>query len=177
MNSVHPAAPDLPERRMHLPDGIYLLRALHPGDRNNLQNFFYSHTEETVYQRYGHPVKVMSDEDADRLVGVDQSRDLALALFDSSGDSSVIHAVGRYCLDANGKSAEVAFVVRESKRQLGFTTCLMTEMIRIAKARKLASLWASVQPANQPMRKALRKFGFQEIERDNDEITFELKLS
>jgi len=162
---------------MHLPDGEYLLRPLRPTDRRNLQDFFYSHTADTVYQRYGHPVKVMTDEDADRLVGVDQSRNLALALIEMFGRKPSIHAVGRYWLDPGGQSAEVAFVVRESKRQLGFTTCLMQEMIRVAKNRNLTRLWASVLPANRPMRKALKKFAFREIEKDNDEITFELKLS
>lgn len=168
--------PNLPNRVMHLPDGEYQLRTLGPNDRRNLQDFFKSHTAETVYQRYGHPVKVMTDDDADRLVGVDQSRDLALTLIEIKDNKDIIHAVGRYCLNPVGKSAEVAFVVRESKRQLGFTTCLMQEMIRVAKDRKLFSLWASVLPSNHPMRKALEKFAFREIERDNDEIIFELKL-
>jgi len=168
---------DLPNRMMHLPDGEYLLRALAHTDRKNLQDFFYSHNEDTVYQRYGRPIRVMSDEDADHLVGVDQSRDLALALFEVFGQRQIIHAVGRYCLDPDGEHAEVAFVVRESKRRLGFTACLMMEMIRIARGRGLKGLWASVRPSNRPMRKALEKFGFQETTRDSDEVDYSLNFN
>ncbi len=168
---------ELPNRMMHLPDGEYLLRTLNPNDSHRLQDFFYSHSEETIYQRYGHPVKVMSDADAHKLVSVDQTRDFALGLFEVFGQKQIIHAVGRYCLDPDGTRAEVAFVVRESKRQLGCSTCLMQEMIRTARQRGLTALWASVLPRNQPMLKVLDKFGFSETCRDQDSIELELKLA
>jgi RimJ/RimL family protein N-acetyltransferase len=167
---------ELPNRMMHLPDGEYLLRSLTPQDWHRLQDFFYSHTEETIYQRYGHPLNVMSDQDAERMVSVDQTKDLALALLEVFGQNQTIHAVGRYCLDPDGTRAEVAFVVRESKRQLGCSACLMQEMIRIARHRELSALWASVLPRNLPMLKCLAKFGFCEISRDQDGIELELKL-
>lgn len=168
--------PETTHKIMHLPDGHYLLRPLCPDDQKRLQDFFYSHNEDTIYQRYGHPVKVMSDEDAYRLVSVDQTKDHALAMLEVRGDQQIIHAVGRYCLDPDGTGAEVAFVVRESKRQLGCTTCLMQELIRTARERGLDRLWATIQPRNLPMHKVLQKFGFQETMRDQDEIRFELKL-
>jgi len=164
-------------KMMHLPDGEYLMRALNPEDQKRLQDFFYSHTEETIYQRYGHPVKVMSDEDALKLVSVDQSKDFALALLECSGEQQTIHAVGRFCLNPDGSRAEVAFVVRESKRQMGCTTCLMQRLIQTARQRHLNALWASVQRGNQPMRKVLDKFGFREIDRDHESIELELTFN
>lgn len=167
---------DLPNRMMHMPDGEYLLRALGPHDQQRLQDFFYSHDEDTIYHRYGHPLKVMGDDDARRLVSVDQSRDLALALFEVFGQKQTIHGVGRYCMNPDGETAEVAFVVRESKRRLGIAACLMTEMIRLARSRGLRGLWATVMPNNFPMIKALKKFGFQETSRDQDEVRLSLKF-
>jgi len=165
------------DRMMHLPDGEYLLRRLTPDDWHRLQEFFYSHTEKTVYQRYGHPIKVMSEHDARKLVSVDQSRDYALALLEVHKQQQIIHAVGRYCMDTKGQKAEMAFVVRESKRQLGCTTCLMQELIRTARQRKLQALWAMVHPDNLPMRKVLQKFCFQKVTHHQDEIILELKLT
>ncbi|MEM1156834.1 MAG: GNAT family N-acetyltransferase [Verrucomicrobiota bacterium] len=163
-------------RMMHLPDGEYLLRSLQPGDLHHLQEFFYSHSQDTIYQRYGHPVRVMSEADAEKLVAVNQTQDCALALLEVREKQTVIHAVGRYCLDPDNHHAELAFVVRESKRQLGCTTCLMQELIRTARERKLKALWAEALASNLPMRKVLDKFGFQLISRDHGRVKFELPL-
>ncbi|MGF1678746.1 MAG: GNAT family N-acetyltransferase [Candidatus Methylacidiphilales bacterium] len=154
----------------------YVLRALNPNDADTLQHFFYSHDEDTIYQRYGHPLKVMTDQDALRLVSVDQSCDLALGLFEVGSDGEILNAVGRYCLDRSGLRAEAAFVVRENKRRQGLASCLLNELIQIARARGLQALWASVLIGNIPMIRGLKKFGFRETYRDNDGIEFEFPI-
>jgi hypothetical protein len=67
----------------------------------------------------------MSQQRAYELVSVDQNRDLALAVFERDGPDDLIHAVGRYYLDKNGRSAEMAFVVGESKRRVGMARTLL----------------------------------------------------
>ncbi len=140
----------------------YILRPLNPSDDRRLQEFFYSHTEETIIRRYGFTVTRMSRERAFELVGVDQNRDLALAVIELHGPRQIIHAVGRYYLDRGGKSAEMAFVVGEQKRRLGMTRHLLERMIEIASSRGLDHLWAQVDRANTPMLALFRKFEIRE---------------
>ncbi|HLP00547.1 MAG TPA: acetyl-CoA hydrolase/transferase C-terminal domain-containing protein [Opitutaceae bacterium] len=129
----------------------YVLRPLQPSDERRLQEFFYSHTQETIQSRYGYMVSRMSRERAYELVNVDQTRDLALGVLEVQGPREVIHAVGRYYLDADARSAEVAFVTRETKRRCGLSRALFERLRAEAKKRGLASLHAQVAPENAAM--------------------------
>jgi acyl-CoA hydrolase/GNAT superfamily N-acetyltransferase len=139
-------------RKLQLRDGReYILRPLAPADDRRLQEFFYSHTEETIVRRYGFTVTRMSRERAFELVGVDQNRDLALAVVELQGPRQVIHAIGRYYLDPDRAGAEMAFVVAENKRRLGMARTLLERMVEVARERGLARLWAQVDRDNEPM--------------------------
>ena len=74
------------------------LRPLNPADERRLQEFFYSHTKETLMLRYNHHPKQLSREKSCSLVSVDQSKDLALCLVKQQGSVLEIQAVGRYYL-------------------------------------------------------------------------------
>src|SRR5208283_1593347 len=107
----------------------HIIRLLGPTDEGRLISFFNSHTGETIRQRYGYRISEMTHERAQRLVSVDQLRDVALGVFERAADGEeVLHAVGRYLLDATGHSAEMAFVVRETKRGLGICTALVRRL-------------------------------------------------
>ena len=129
----------------------YVLRPLQPSDERRMQEFFYSHTQETIESRYGYMMSRMSRERAYELVNVDQTRDLALVILEVQGPREVLHAVGRYYLDADGKSAEVAFVTRETKRRCGMARILFDRLRAEAKKRGLALLHAQVAPENTAM--------------------------
>jgi hypothetical protein len=150
---------DLEVQKIRLRGEAYTLRPLHPSDIRRLQEFFYSHTMETIQMRYGHAVTRMSRERAYDLVNVDQSRDLALAILETQGPRQIIHAVGRYFVDKNGTSAEVAFVVRETKRRLGMTSTLLLSLVGVARKRGLTSFWGRVRKDNLPMLALFKRFG------------------
>jgi len=150
---------DLESQRLTLADGRYLLRPLHPSDIRRLQEFFYSHTLETIQMRYGYAITRMPRERAYDLVNVDQSRDPALAIFETQGPREIIHAVGRFYLDPDGTSAEVAFVVRETKRRCGMASALMDALLAVARKRGLTSIWGRVRKDNLPMLALFRRYG------------------
>ncbi len=137
-----------------------LLRPLRPSDARQLREFFYSHTEETIRSRYGFLLRRMRLERALELTGVDQERDVALALFSLQGGNQTIEAVGRYYLDELGRSGELAFVTRESRRRQGLSTLLLEELIAVAEKKGLQSLWAQVDRSNLPMLRLFLKVGF-----------------
>lgn len=145
-----------------LRDGRYAIRALHEGDEPVLQAFFRSHTDDTIYRRYGYMVGDMTLERARSLVAVDQSRHPALGGFGVGEQGPLtLHAVGRYFLDADGRAGECAFVTRETKRRVGLGGTLLRALIDLADARGLTSLWASVQVDNGPMLSLFRREGFR----------------
>ena len=139
----------------------YVLRPLRPSDERHLQEFFYSHTQETIQSRYGYMISRMNRERAYELVNVDQSKDLALAMLEVQGPREVIHAVGRYYIDADRKSAEVAFVTRETRRHCGLARTLFEQMRAIAKKRGLTTLHAQVLPENEEMLGLFRSYTHQ----------------
>jgi acyl-CoA hydrolase len=165
-------------RRLQLRDEKeYLLRPLSPADDRRLQEFFYSHTEETIVRRYGFTITRMSRERAFELVGVDQTRDLAMAIVELQGPRQVIHSVGRYYLDPDRKGAEMAFVVSESKRRLGMARTLLERILEIARERGLEYLWAQVDRDNAPMLSLFRQYGAAESKgEDMHTIRIEIPL-
>lgn len=128
--------------------GRFQLRPLHPSDMTVLQDFFYSHDEETVRLRYGHQRERMSGESAYKLAAVDAEKDLALGLFDRKGE---LRAIGRFYLDAGGETAEVAFVVHETTRRAGMANVLFGELAAVAAERGVKTFWASVLQKNHAM--------------------------
>ncbi len=148
-------------RKVDLKAEPFILRPLAPSDIRRLQEFFYSHSLETIRMRYGYAVTRMTRERAYDLVNVDQERDLALAVFEVQGPRQIIHAIGRYYLDNDGRGAEIALVVRESKRRHGMASLLMNALISVARKRGLDHIWGRVRRDNLPMLALFKRFGGQ----------------
>ncbi len=136
---------------------VYYLRPLHPADERILQEFFYSHTKETLLMRYSHNPKQMSRQKASSLTAVDQNKDLALCVVKQNGPREEIEAIGRYYFIEQENCAEVAFVVREIEQGKGLANTLLKEMIKIALKRDLSSMYAYVRAENKAMRKVFEK--------------------
>jgi RimJ/RimL family protein N-acetyltransferase len=157
----------LPEkpRRVTLPcarrfaDYWTILRPLESGDRERLLAFFASHTPETIRSRYGYVFREMTSERAAALVSVDQTRDCAIGVFEITLTETNLIAVGRYCLTKSGDAAELAFVVREDRRDLGIATALLDALMTIALERGLGRLLAQVSYDNAAMLAVFRRAG------------------
>lgn len=126
-------------------------RPLHPSDMRALQEFFYSHDEETIRLRYGYLRDRMSGESAYKLAAVDQVRDVALGIFVERHGRQELRAIGRYFSDAGGDRAEVAFVVHEGARHSGMAGFLLGELAKVAKRSGVRELWAAVLRENRAM--------------------------
>ena len=154
----------------------YMLRPLHSSDLKRIQEFFYSHQERTLLQRYRHVPTNMPVSRAYKLVNVDQSKDLALTIVERQGPREIIHAIGRYYLESDAR-AELAFVVNEEKHGQGMGSTLLTELIRIAEKRKLKTLVAYIRNDNAGMKALVELFHFSQIGLGEDnELTYELDL-
>ncbi len=139
------------------------LRPLNPSDERRLQEFFYSHTKETLQLRYNAVPTQMSREKSCTLVSVDQSKDLALCIVKQKGSVVQIQAVGRYYLIESNNSCEVAFVTREKFHGKGMAKRLLLELINIARLRGLSSMMAYVRADNKPMLTVFEKAQFKRL--------------
>lgn len=154
------------------------LRPLNPSDERRLQEFFYSHTKETLQMRYNTVPTQMSREKSCTLVSVDQSTDLALCIVRQKGSAAEIQAVGRYYYVASDNSCEVAFVTREKYQGKGMASLLLGEMIRIAKLRKLNHMVAYVRAENHKMLAVFERAGFKRLPSDEmGEVHLKLSLT
>jgi len=174
------SVPELGEielKRFTLGGESFTLRPLAPADERKLQEFFYSHTKETLMMRYNHHATRMSREKSCNLVSVDQHKDLALCFTQHNHLGESIQAVGRYYFLEKTNAAEVAFVIKENQRSKGMATALLLEIITIAKKRDLVKLVACVRRDNAPMLKVFENEGFiRNFSEELDEITLTLML-
>ncbi|WP_289027784.1 bifunctional acetyl-CoA hydrolase/transferase family protein/GNAT family N-acetyltransferase [uncultured Paraglaciecola sp.] len=157
---------DIPElgevqiSRIQFQDQQFYMRPLNPSDERRLQEFFYSHTKETIRMRYNFTPGQMTREKSCDLVSVDQSKDVALTIVQDDGSKVRIEAVGRYYLYEQQNSCEVAFVTRETNQGKGMASRLLRAMIDIAEKRGLTSMFALVKNNNLPMISVFEQFGF-----------------
>jgi acyl-CoA hydrolase/RimJ/RimL family protein N-acetyltransferase len=164
-------------KRFSFADVEYFLRPLAPADERKLQEFFYSHNKETLMMRYNHHATQMTREKSCNLVSVNQHVDLALCLTEQDHLGESIQAVARYYFLEASNSAEVAFVIKESKRGKGMAKALLTEIITIARMRGLNELVACVRRDNAPMLKVFENAGFlRKPSEDYDEVSLAYKL-
>ncbi|MFW8590576.1 GNAT family N-acetyltransferase [Glaciecola sp. 2405UD65-10] len=144
----------------------FYLRPLNPADERRLQEFFYSHTKETIRMRYNYNPGAMTREKSCDLVSVDQNKDLALTIVRQEGSRIRIEAVGRYYLYEQQNACEVAFVTRETNQGKGMAKRLLHEMMVIAELRGLEKIFALVKRNNQAMISVFEHFGFTRINSD-----------
>ncbi|WP_241967884.1 GNAT family N-acetyltransferase [Pseudidiomarina homiensis] len=150
-------------RELNIDGQCYDLRPLNPSDERRLQEFFYSHTKETLQMRYNTVPTQMSREKSCTLVSVDQATDLALCIVRQKGSAAEIQAVGRYYYVPQNNSCEVAFVTREIHQGKGMASRLLDEMIRIAKLRDIDHMVAYVRAENHKMLAVFERAGFKRL--------------
>jgi acyl-CoA hydrolase len=176
VQSVHDTG-GIASRWVHFPSGKYLLRPLYPSDMGVLQKFFYSHDEETVRMRYGYQRESMTTESAYKLVAVDQEKDIAIGMFKEVHGRQELRAIGRYYMQPDHTSAEVAFVVHEESRRIGMSGVLLAKMAEVAELRGVRNFIASVLPSNRAMSSSLLRMGARRIsEPYDDELLYELDV-
>ncbi len=157
---------DLELKKLKFKGEKYFLRPLYPADQRRIQEFFYSHEQETLALRYQYIPPRLSRDGAHKLVNIDQSHDLAMTIVSRQGPREELQAVGRYYRLGKGKSAELALVVRESRQGMGMGSKLLSTLIRVAEKRGLKKLLAPVLTRNAAMRHLLKKKGFAFIQGD-----------
>jgi GNAT superfamily N-acetyltransferase len=134
-------------------------RPIRPSDERLLREFFYSHSADTVYQRYHAPVKSLTPQQIQQLCTLDYDRQMALAGFVPEGESERMVAVGRYALEPGETLAEVAFTVHDELQSRGIGSYLLRRLIEIARTKGIRGFVGYVLPNNVRMINVFQQSG------------------
>lgn len=155
------AYPDDEEEKVKLSDGQCItLRPIKPTDEPLLQDFFYSHSDETVYRRYFRPVQSMPHARAQTMVNLDYQDRMAFVVTVGEIGLERIIAVGRYESEKGEPGMiEVAYTVREEYRGHGLGSLLQDKLERYARKKGFKGSVGYLFEDNLAMLKTFAKKG------------------
>lgn len=161
IHAEHQAYPEEEEAKATLSDGsLITIRPIKPTDEPLLQDFFYSHSDETVYLRYFRQVRAMPHVTAQAMVNVDyQERMAFVATLGEIGLERII-GVGRYAAEKEDKGiVEVAYTVHEDHQGRGLGPLLQQHLEDYAKRKGFVGAAGYLFQDNVPMLKIFAKKG------------------
>ena len=153
------------------------MRPIKISDEPLLKDFIYSLSDQSMYRRFMSARKDMPHERLQELVVIDYTREVAILVFTTHDEKKeFILGVGRYYIDSEMHTAEVAFAVRDDYQKQGIGTELLAYLTYLAKREGLLGFTAEVLAENRPMLHTFEKGGF-DISKTTTAGLCELKMT
>ncbi len=153
-----------------------LLRPVKISDEPLLKDFFYSLSDQSMYQRFISVRKDMPHERLQEFVIIDYSNEMVVLAVREEEEKEEVLGVGQYGIDENSHTAEAAFAVRDDCQNEGIGTELLGYLTYLAKKRGLLGFTAEVLVENKAMLHVFEKAGF-DIQKKPAGGTYELKMT
>ena len=157
------------------------IRPIRPEDEPFMVQFHQSLSEESVYLRYAHMVKLnkrIAHERLTRICFIDYDRDMILVAnhkTDHQADPELsqnltneILAVARLSKLHGTNQAEFALIVSDRYQKQGLGTELLTRLLEIGKEEQLEAIIGYILSSNYKMQSLCQKLGFK-VQPDGDE--------
>ncbi len=147
------------------------VRPISRKDAERLVAFHESLSDRTIYQRFFAAHPHLTDKEVERFTHVDHSlREAYVAVLDDD-----IVAVGR--LDTiDDKTAEVAFVIRDTFQRQGLGSALFSLLAETARAQGIRTFVAEVLPQNRAMIRLFEVFG-DSIKKETEDGVTHIEIS
>jgi acetyltransferase len=144
---------------------IVTIRPIRPEDEPLIVQFHQMLSEQSVYLRYFHLMKLSqrtAHERLTRICFIDYDRETALVVDyeDPNSGQHEILAVGRLSKLHNSTSAEFAMLVADPYQHLGIGTELLKRLIQIARLENIDCITAEILMENTTMQHVCQKVGF-----------------
>lgn len=153
-------------REGQLQDGTPItLRPIRPEDEPQLVKFHQTLSEESVYFRYFHLMKLshrIAHERLTRICFVDYDREMALVVErHTPHQPSEVIAAGRLSKSHGLNEAEFSMLVSDPYQKQGVGTMLLAQLLEIGSAEGLQRITAEILHENRAMQRVCEKLGFK----------------
>jgi GNAT superfamily N-acetyltransferase len=138
------------------------VRSIRPDDKQRLAAAFKNLDPESIYTRFFHHKKLLSDAELKAATELDFESAVALVMTIGEGEAETIIGGGRYVVveeTGPARSAEVAFTVEEDFHRQGIARILLQHLASIAREKGLSRFVAEVLPENRSMLSVFSKSG------------------
>jgi len=156
------------------------VRSIRPDDKQKLLAAFKNLDPESIYTRFFHHKKMLTDAELKSATELDFESAVALVMTIGEGQSEIIIGGGRYVvIDGAGasRSAEVAFTVEEDYHRQGIARILLQHLAAIAREKGLDCFVAEVLPENKGMLTVFSRSGLpMKTEHGGDAVHVTLSL-
>jgi GNAT superfamily N-acetyltransferase len=133
------------------------IRAVRADDKERILAAFHALAPRSIYMRFFHDKKELSEDDLRRITEIDHVAEVALVATVEGSNGEAIIAMGRYV--ATGTSAELAFTVADDYQGRGIASRLLQHLLPIARANGVVGFEASVLGGNEAMLAVLASTG------------------
>lgn len=142
------------------------IRPIRPEDEPLMAKFHETLSQESVYFRYAHMVKLsqrVAHERLTRICFIDYDRELALVAEtkDDKTGEPVILAAGRLSKLHGTEDAEFSMLVSDRYQNQGLGSELLRRLVQIGRDEQLQHITADILPENRAMQHVCQKLGFQ----------------
>ncbi|BAZ86789.1 bifunctional acetate--CoA ligase family protein/GNAT family N-acetyltransferase [Dolichospermum compactum] len=142
------------------------IRPIRPEDEPLMVQFHKTLSEESVYFRYFHLIKLsqrITHERLTRICFIDYDREMALVAEYQNPDTekSEILAVGRLSKLHENNAAEFAMLVSDKFQYQGLGTELLRRLLEVGKNEKIGCIYADILADNSGMQRVCENLGFQ----------------
>jgi acetyltransferase len=139
-----------------------MIRPIQPDDESAMVRFHESLSDESVYLRYFHPLKLgyrVAHERLARICHVDATHEMVLVVERAAPDEGIV-AVGRLTKTNDGGDGEFAIVVSDGVQGQGIGTELLQRLVTLGRAAQLAHITGEILPENRAMQAVAERVGF-----------------
>lgn len=165
---------DLEAKRITRAGLHLLLRPVKISDEPMLKEFFYSLSDESMYQRFISTRRDIPHEILQELVAVDYFTKMVLVAVREDRGKQLICGLGQYGMNSDTYTADVALVVRDDCQKMGVAWELLYYLTYLARRQGILGFTAEVLAGNEPVFRLFKKMGYQTSKRNEDGV-FEMK--